>query len=924
MRDPQSILRTLKTQEERFPSEPKLIPDITGTIDARVILKQIHNPGEFYWAGEDGTPLVNLAFNNPRVDIENYLAQRNEYSKKQSKYPWGHSKCGALQRARPAKGQTRVGKTSYAFISEHKTLWDKRNHGRNREKTGAHGTLLCQVCNRGTDNQEHVLLDCPGAFQDQLRKTTFAELHKIARAGPEEMRAYLQGFIRWAEESSQDDHRGNARTGALMGRPLDIDLVSINSRIPDPNGLIPYKQQAGVLKTIETMRTTFMQYSMDAWRMNWILRSTPDREPFTQGEVPTMAEIAGLLSLKFVSPGAHLRIENQMASYYPTVPTGRNKNQRRTPADRRRQPLLQQTLSFGQETQPTKVARTTPATQRAKEGATRQPPNPAAKRLKNNAGKSKSVGVNQIPSWARRVNTEVTTQGPELPQGQRGAVNNCQPSKEDAVPPLPPTLSPLPVEHISQDVAPSPQSPPEEAPCSTLPRVNPSRYARPPQGSTIDLVIHSDSTTVGLIPEHLHQSLRDQGALHGQTRKTPDYADTWVAESYWCPGGALGFFFGIPAGRMMQGGTLLGIYFGPDTAHHAGLPLDKRKEEYNTAIARWTDYDNVLAYQPAQYVVRGDPLCGPARANDGFANTNSILTYSRLDKRMEVRTNAPMHGGSKGAVFESLVNYDIPQAKPSYWTADRIATLPEEARQQCLELYSKEKKRSHTGKGDGDEQKAKRIHTNAPTRAPTRATQRQDTVVSATQDHAGQSEATTEQGRRTVTSAQHETNNEEDNSHKPQTRQRAAPLQGRRVQSKKRRRDCCVTAQQAQQEAEGESPANWRRVMTLDEAAEDERVLMDEIEDMFPVSTWHGEEEPSMEWQEEDASSSLTGIASRDRMMEHTAEVEADEQRLVQEMTALTNPRGDKSTRREPEADRHERDTEKSPLNSGRPPFGDG
>ena len=255
--------------------------------------------------------------------------------------------------------------------------------------------------------------------------------------------------------------------------------------------------------------------------------------------------------------------------------------------------------------------------------------------------------------------------------------------------PLPsPDSSPLVAEPRSQDVAPSPPAAPKETPRGLPPRVNPTRFARPPQGSTIDLVLHSDSSVIGLLPEHLHASSRAQGDLHAQLRKTPDYIDTWVADSFCCPGGALGFFFGIPAGRTLPGGTLLGIYFGPDTAHPAGLPPSKRKVEYNSALARWSDYDNVLAYPPAQYVVRGDPRCGPARANDGFANTNSILTYSRLDKRMEVRTKAPMHGGPKGAVFESLVNYDIPHAPPSYWTVDRLAFLPPEARQQCLSLYS--------------------------------------------------------------------------------------------------------------------------------------------------------------------------------------------------------------------------------------------
>jgi hypothetical protein len=41
-------------------------------------------------------------------------------------------------------------------------------------------------------------------------------------------------------------------------------------------------------------------------------------------------------------------------------------------------------------------------------------------------------------------------------------------------------------------------------------------------------------------------------------------------------------------------------------------------------------------------------------------------------------------GGSSGAVYNVVTNYDAPGRPPAYWTAQRRDRLSEEARARCL------------------------------------------------------------------------------------------------------------------------------------------------------------------------------------------------------------------------------------------------
>ena len=168
-----------------------------------------------------------------------------------------------------------------------------------------------------------------------------------------------------------------------------------------------------------------------------------------------------------------------------------------------------------------------------------------------------------------------------------------------------------------------------------------------------------------------------------------------MADSFLSPDGDKAFFFGIPPNRTLPPGTLLGVYFGPDTAIPTTTTAQRRKLD-KQFLEDWAADDYVLAYAPSLYAVKGHERCGPARANGGFVSLNSILTYSRLDKRMEVRTLGPISGGPEGAAYECLINYDIPHQSPSYWDPNRLSLLPPAARQQCLAYYSTCKQRKQT------------------------------------------------------------------------------------------------------------------------------------------------------------------------------------------------------------------------------------
>jgi hypothetical protein len=54
---------------------------------------------------------------------------------------------------------------------------------------------------------------------------------------------------------------------------------------------------------------------------------------------------------------------------------------------------------------------------------------------------------------------------------------------------------------------------------------------------------------------------------------------------------------------------------------------------------------------------------------------------------MELITKGPMEGGPSGATYEAFTNYDYPGRPSAYWTEQRRARLPEEARACCLACY---------------------------------------------------------------------------------------------------------------------------------------------------------------------------------------------------------------------------------------------
>jgi hypothetical protein len=86
----------------------------------------------------------------------------------------------------------------------------------------------------------------------------------------------------------------------------------------------------------------------------------------------------------------------------------------------------------------------------------------------------------------------------------------------------------------------------------------------------------------------------------------------------------------------------------------------------------WSRDGFALSHRGANYVVNGDPACGPTYINDGFDKVNVYFLYSKANKRMEVRTRVPLDPGK----YEALVNYDDPLYPSGYWTSERRDLLP--------------------------------------------------------------------------------------------------------------------------------------------------------------------------------------------------------------------------------------------------------
>jgi hypothetical protein len=114
---------------------------------------------------------------------------------------------------------------------------------------------------------------------------------------------------------------------------------------------------------------------------------------------------------------------------------------------------------------------------------------------------------------------------------------------------------------------------------------------------------------------------------------------------------------------------LLAVYYGQDSYTKK---FSKKLHKQLTEL--WSKGGVALSHRGANYVVNGDPACGPAYINDGFDLINVYFSYSKTNKRMEVRTRGPLDPGK----YEALVNYNDPLYPSGYWTREQRNLLPQE------------------------------------------------------------------------------------------------------------------------------------------------------------------------------------------------------------------------------------------------------
>jgi hypothetical protein len=98
-----------------------------------------------------------------------------------------------------------------------------------------------------------------------------------------------------------------------------------------------------------------------------------------------------------------------------------------------------------------------------------------------------------------------------------------------------------------------------------------------------------------------------------------------------CTIAGLGFFFEIKGPYKRRGGALLAVYYGQDS-----YTRKFSKHSHKQLTELWSRV--ALFHRGANYVVNGDPACGPAYINDGFDTVNVYFSYSKANRRMEVRT----------------------------------------------------------------------------------------------------------------------------------------------------------------------------------------------------------------------------------------------------------------------------------------------
>jgi hypothetical protein len=223
----------------------------------------------------------------------------------------------------------------------------------------------------------------------------------------------------------------------------------------------------------------------------------------------------------------------------------------------------------------------------------------------------------------------------------------------------------------SHKVPRSSELPPEEPRRGTLlqkapTRTNPFRNGRPPEGNTEHLTLLLDTVGHGKLPEDYQPA----GSPPREIIKQPgDIPDSWVAQSHFFPDAGLGFFFEIKGPYKRRGGALLAVYYGQDS-----YTRKFSKHSHKQLTELWSRGGVALSHRGANYVVNGDPACGPAYINGGFDTVNVYFSYSKANRCMEVRTRRPLDPGK----YKALVNYDDPLYPSGYWTRERRNLLPQE------------------------------------------------------------------------------------------------------------------------------------------------------------------------------------------------------------------------------------------------------
>ena len=91
MESDDKVLCRLYEAERKHPSLPHLKPRLVLKLDAREVLRDMFSDGEFFYATEDGVPIVTNPFNRQCTSANEYLVKRETYSTAHSGYAWAVS-----------------------------------------------------------------------------------------------------------------------------------------------------------------------------------------------------------------------------------------------------------------------------------------------------------------------------------------------------------------------------------------------------------------------------------------------------------------------------------------------------------------------------------------------------------------------------------------------------------------------------------------------------------------------------------------------------------------------------------------------------------------------------------------------------------------------------------------------------------------